>query len=482
MSTNIKRPTELPQYKINTCRLTTELLDIPGNNQDLFIEIRDIVAEVNIYETLDKPYLTGDLVVMDEFGILSAIKFQGTERITLEINPTASGLDENPSPSFRKTFICSQIKNQSKSKSGKASVYLIKIIEEHGFLGSIKRVRKSYRGSIENTIKKVLKNELGFDRINTTYTGTARFENNDIVQQDINCIVPNLSVNETLSWLCSRITTSNGSPYFLYSTVHSTAPIKEDEYAGEVRLGNLDFMLREPSFNRIPFIYNPTGRSLAMASEASKRFVIKRLELGSSSDTLKMLKIGAVSTRYSNLDISTGNTSEKQYTIEEQINKLSKFDIIQRKKQNIHNPLFKIGEKGLNEYTPKTIHRITSQGTYGQFSSYHDEIDDNKHLNKVSSVSMKNNLHKNNKIIECEGSMFMFGKVKVGDCINVLIVSDSHLLSQNQSDGEEQSENLYDERHSGKHLIYHMKYKFSNNEASITATICKFESNQIEEG
>jgi hypothetical protein len=78
--------------------------------------------------------------------------------------------------------------------------------------------------------------------------------------------------------------------------------------------------------------------------------------------------------------------------------------------------------------------------------------------------------------------MFMFGKVKVGDCINVLIVSDSHLLSQNQSDGEEQSENLYDERHSGKHLIYHMKYKFSNNEASITATICKFESNQIEEG
>jgi hypothetical protein len=464
MSTNIKRPTELPQYKINTCRLTTELLDIPGNNQDLFIEIRDIVAEVNIYETLDKPYLTGDLVVMDEFGILSAIKFQGTERITLEINPTASGLDENPSPSFRKTFICSQIKNQSKSKSGKASVYLIKIIEEHGFLGSIKRVRKSYRGSIENTIKKVLKNELGFDRINTTYTGTARFENNDIVQQDINCIVPNLSVNETLSWLCSRITTSNGSPYFLYSTVHSKAPIKEDEYAGEVRLGNLDFMLREPSFNRIPFIYNPTGRSLAMASEASKRFVIKRLELGSS------------------LDISTGNTSEKQYTIEEQINKLSKFDIIQRKKQNIHNPLFKIGEKGLNEYTPKTIHRITSQGTYGQFNSYHDEIDDNKHLNKVSSVSMKNNLHKNNKIIECEGSMFMFGKVKVGDCINVLIVSDSHLLSQNQSDGEEQSENLYDERHSGKHLIYHMKYKFSNNEASITATICKFESNQIEEG
>ena len=117
MSTNIKRPTELPQYKINTCRLTTELLDIPGNNQDLFIEIRDIVAEVNIYETLDKPYLTGDLVVMDEFGILSAIKFQGTERITLEINPTASGLDENPSPSFRKTFICSQIKNQSKKKS-----------------------------------------------------------------------------------------------------------------------------------------------------------------------------------------------------------------------------------------------------------------------------------------------------------------------------------------------------------------------------
>lgn len=473
----IKKKIISHQYTIDTCKLTSEFL-----GKDNAIELRDIIVELNIYESLDRLFLTGDLVVMDDFGIFSAIQFQGTERIFIDVSPQRNEDDENPPPSFRKSFICSKIKNQTKSESGKASIYLLSIIEEHGFLGSIKKVSKSYRGSFESSIKKVLRNELGIDRINTTYTGTNRFSNNSIVQEDVNCIVPNLSVNETLSWLSSRITTGNGSPYFLYSTLHNhSGEVELSEYKGEIRLGNLDFMLGRQSFNIKPFIYNPTGRSLSMENEYNKAFVIKQLQLGSSSDTLKMSKLGAISTRYSSLDVTTGKTTQIKYTIEGQMNKLNRFEIIQKRKQNIYNPLFKIGEKGLTQYNSKTIHRITSPGTYGEFNSYHDEIDAIKHANKVSSVSIKNNLHKNSKIIECEGSMFMFGKAKVGDCIDVLIVSDSHVANKNQSETEPSPDDIYDERHSGKHLIYHMKYTFSNKQCSAVATICKVESNQITE-
>jgi len=49
------------------------------------IEITSLIAEVLIYESLDKPFLTGKVTVVDSSGLFNGMEFSGTERITLSI-------------------------------------------------------------------------------------------------------------------------------------------------------------------------------------------------------------------------------------------------------------------------------------------------------------------------------------------------------------------------------------------------------------
>ena len=43
-----------------------------------------IVAEVNVYESITTPYLTGDMVLVDDHDIYRLADIQGTERVKIE--------------------------------------------------------------------------------------------------------------------------------------------------------------------------------------------------------------------------------------------------------------------------------------------------------------------------------------------------------------------------------------------------------------
>ena len=465
-----------PQYSIKKCVFSSEFLP------DLDLELRESVVEVNFYETLDKPYITGEITILDNMNIFSMLNFQGTERVNIVIE--TGDLDDGTLHKIDKSFIAYKIKNQVKGQDGKKSMFLIKIIEEHGFLGNINKISKSYHGKFEDIIKKICINELNQEGLNVTYTGSGGLFY-DTVQEEVRCIVPNISVNNALTWLTDRITTKNGSPYFIYSTLlsntgnYSVSPERDEKIKNiNIRLGNLDYMLLKEPFNIRPYIYNPNAKgNLSMEREIDKAFIVQNIEFGSSADTHGLMQVGSISSTYSNTDIGTGQrTNNKKYTLDNQLKKLNLENHINYGYQNVYNPFFKINEKSLSEYNGVNVHTITSQGTYGNFNSYHDEKDENKFINKISSNAIKNVLHKNKIKIMCEAFLFLRGEVKVGDSMRLLIVSD--FPSADQKDIDETGEFVaFDQRHSGTHLIYSIKYTFSNNKSSIVATLCKLERN-----
>ena len=69
------------QFSITKCEITDRF----GGFEEKFFDVKTSVLELNIFESLEKPYLTGNISIGDDKGLFDLINFDGTERIKLEV-------------------------------------------------------------------------------------------------------------------------------------------------------------------------------------------------------------------------------------------------------------------------------------------------------------------------------------------------------------------------------------------------------------
>jgi hypothetical protein len=84
------KTTQSQQFKITEAAITADR--IGGFNANFF-DVRTSIAELNIFESLDKPYLTGTVVILDDKALFDKINFQGTERFEVEMSSVENDLD-----------------------------------------------------------------------------------------------------------------------------------------------------------------------------------------------------------------------------------------------------------------------------------------------------------------------------------------------------------------------------------------------------
>ena len=88
-----------------------------------FIDIKNVAVELNIFENINMPYLTGSVLILDDNNIFNAIDFQGTERLNVELSIPVDG-----APTISKTFIMNRIEKVHKSND-KTSMLLFNLID-----------------------------------------------------------------------------------------------------------------------------------------------------------------------------------------------------------------------------------------------------------------------------------------------------------------------------------------------------------------
>jgi len=71
---NLKQPTD---FRINELTLVTK-----GGK----IELREIFEEINIYESMLTPCISGDIIINDAIGLSSKLLIDGTEIILIDID------------------------------------------------------------------------------------------------------------------------------------------------------------------------------------------------------------------------------------------------------------------------------------------------------------------------------------------------------------------------------------------------------------
>jgi hypothetical protein len=448
------KTTQSQQFKITKATITADRF---GGIDGSKIDVRPSIAELNIFESLDKPYLTGTIVILDDKAMFDSISFQGTERISIDM----ASVDNDLNTVMSRTFIMTGIETQVKSNdNGKSSMYSFTLLDEHAFLSSLKKISKSFNGRIDEVMIKLLATEMKLD-IDTSYLSLSNGTESLPTQTNIRGIIPNLSPIDAIKWLTSRATTVTGSPFFVYASMHDK----------NLRLGNLDSMLSQKAFNsKLPYTYNPANISNAEGqTEFERTFTIKALKGSKSANTLKLIQQGAVSASMENTNLNTGLISKSHFSVRNVLDKLKNSNII-GDNQNVFDPEFRLGEVLVDEYDSHKFHTVSSTGTYGRKKSYHDEYDKNQFNKKLANRSILNHMYKNMLNVVVEGAGFIVAKAGVGDIVNLQVVNDNVESSDTANEDD-----LIDKAKSGNFIIYDTRHTFQGTQHTVSMNLCKLE-------
>ena len=416
---------------------------------DPAIDITPVVIELNIYESIESIFLTGDIVFLDDVGISSAVRFSGTEKVQIEVTLPTPG-----SQIFTKRFVVSSVKNETKVNDHSA-VITLSLIEESGFVSQIKKFSKAYDGRPEQILEKICTDQLQRSLIvDGTPLGS--------IQEAMRVVVPYMTVEQSLHWILDKATTSNGSPFFLYSSLISDSLILTD----------LDTMLSEIPFNsREPLIYSSSLANAKILNLATQARLITTIKTSTRDDTLNFSKAGLLSSNYAITQIDNNITRDFHHNIFNAYERLEKIKILEATQENpVLDEVATFNDKPLSDYNSKYFHQVTFS-TYDNISNYYEDPDFSITKQRLVSKSFENLLHKNTIEVNMPGMIFLLNDnaLSVGRGIQITVLKNKIENNQNSS--------MEDKALSGGYVIFNKRHLFStrggDNRHVVSLYLCR---------
>ena len=125
------------------------------------IEMKNNVSDVEIYEHIDKPYLTGKLLFIDNQNVLQEVDFLGGETITI----TIKSLREDTVPIKNKFYISKVIGSKKVNDNTQAIVF--HLVEDIGYISNLQYVNRFYSGKITEILNKLSINYFNGKKVNS---------------------------------------------------------------------------------------------------------------------------------------------------------------------------------------------------------------------------------------------------------------------------------------------------------------------------
>lgn len=435
-------------------------------------ELRSIVTDLEIFEHIQKPYLTARMLLVDDSNFYQEADIFGSEKIIIKIKSTEDG-----SKPITKTFFIDHIEKQQKIHDN-AQVMSIHLVEDIVYISCLKNINRHYSGKPSEIIKKIARTFLSKQvfstgGINANFVQDAENPNDTFAddavqtdftdQQNIRCIIPNLHPIEALQWLTARASTVKGYPFYMYSTLIDSHFILED----------LGAILLKESLNLgndAKFVASSTKASTM--DVASQRRIIKNHEFSPGSENLlQIIENGLVSADYEYIDTLTENTRKFKYNSKKDLfQKLIDDNILSRDQPGQPgqpNPGIHFGEKidgkSFDEHTTNYITKIGGSnvfrtqpeiGNIDWTNSYGETKNAAEYKLKVVKASMDAMVKKNPVTINVDGIEFLKGDFNktIGNNIDVIFLA---TLNESTLANE-----VIDKKKSGKYLIYSARHMF----------------------
>jgi hypothetical protein len=176
------------------------------------VDITDVVTDIDIYEHLDKPYITGTVTFVDTSRVYETLNFYGIEKFSMRVK-----LPESFFPTIEKSFYVDKIVKNIRTNDSQ-SIIVLHIIEEIGYISEMININRSYYGKGYRIISNILKEYLGKELSKPRNAGST-YEDNQDSQPEFGVVIPNMRPLKAAEWIKDRITTSDAAPFYLFSTL-----------------------------------------------------------------------------------------------------------------------------------------------------------------------------------------------------------------------------------------------------------------------
>ena len=296
------------EYKITEATIFADRFDEEYN-------ITKYVGELSFFEDIERPYVTAQLVCMDDLGVFDEIKVRGSEQIRFTIESVEESL---PDLSF--TIVLNLVSIIMTDKVGdRSEIYHINLISPHAYRDANIKISRSYTGKLELISEAILKNHLDVD-VDISYVGAYTS-----LQAPVKVLIPYISPLESVEWLLDRATTLIGSPFYAWQTIYD-----QKEGKDTVRFGNLETMMNAPTYNEeLPLTYSAaTAASVADGDLSSQGVTVKTIRVENIQDTLKMMHEGHIGSSITSVDTYTSDLHSRRYSIKEHLDRLEKMNVI----------------------------------------------------------------------------------------------------------------------------------------------------------
>ena len=180
------------------------------NHENKTAEIRALIQEFNIYESIYKGAITGSIIISDALNMISKLPIQGTERLTFKLNtpgmPAIDCSDETGHPMH-----IYKLTDKQQVRDGQ-QVYTLHFCSRE-FLRNLRtRVSKAYEGSPEKIVNSILADKNYLDS-----KKALRFQK---TRNQDKFVMPNVKPFTAISMLCKKAMAENskGVGYFFWES------------------------------------------------------------------------------------------------------------------------------------------------------------------------------------------------------------------------------------------------------------------------
>jgi len=433
--------TQISDYRFESILLQSERL-----NSD--VELREVVTDLDIFESLDKPYLTGQVLLLDNENLFEEADILGAEKIFIRLR----SMRKNSEP-IQKNFYITKVVSTEKSGDNIQTLAL-HLIEDIGYISNLININKFYDKPITDLVTIVAREFLGKEILTASRA-----------KQHVHVVVPNLNPVETLKWITSRATSDRGYPFYIYSTL-----VKD-----KLLFNDLGTMLEQPVMNQdISYQYS------SMATQSSdpdiKRRIVRSHTFGNNMENLyQIIQKGLIGSTYEYID--TINDQQKSFNFDVKKDLYDKLIADNVMSKNQSNPafseLYKVNDKSFNKLQSRKIVQVGGSAPYkleddDSFKkSYREEKSVGGYKLEIISRAMDNLIKKNPMTMVVDGIDFIDGDKHstIGNNLRV------EFLVSNPESGVGQRK--IDAKKSGDYLIYSTRHMFKKEQYDLSLTCVK---------
>jgi hypothetical protein len=273
MAFEIKKST---QFHINELVLVTK-----GGN----IDISKIYEEINIFDSLLTPVMTGNIMIRDANGLSSRLIFDGSEAILMDI-----AKDKNSDIAvFKKSFRVYK-QSQRTNETPSSEMFVLNFVSDELMYSDQQKINQSYTLTYTEIIQKIL---LDYLKISNNNSGGVF----DVSYGIRNIAIPNLRPFEAIEWCAKRAVDINQAPNFLF-------------YQNTLgyNFATLSNLLTKPDLLDVNFETKNQPKSNPISEMSSAR----SLEVIGQTDGIDKARSGINAGKFVGFDPVTGTISKKE--------------------------------------------------------------------------------------------------------------------------------------------------------------------------